>query len=242
MNNLILGTCRLKPFISDNNNSRVISKFITRPTNTKEHLQLIKFMKYNNLTHKDFFFTFERCINNKTPINQYKLNKIRNDFFNYDYYIIEICSSKCHVYDNRLYSHYTAVPQKKDEFTEVSSWLTKRHLEKISLTYLSFEEIEEDILEIQKELDKPIIIVSHFVIKDDSKRFELKEWLKTICKKHNIVFIDPVKEMKLLDKNFTSEKYFKEQDDYPNHLTDKGNNLIKKVFQKFKRKIKIRKN
>jgi hypothetical protein len=59
--NIILGTCRLVPY-ANNPMSSIVSSKLSRPTNTKEHLQLIKYIKYNNLTKDNLYFCFEYIV------------------------------------------------------------------------------------------------------------------------------------------------------------------------------------
>ena len=58
------------------------------------------------------------------------------------------------------------------------------------------EEIESDILEIQKMIgNKKLVIVSHYSVYINNKllqsRYELIKTLENICKKHNLIFIQP---------------------------------------------------
>ena len=47
------------------------------------------------------------------------------------------------------------------------------------------KEIENDIISIKNELDKPFIIVSHLVTRNHGDRYLLSIWLEEICLKYN---------------------------------------------------------
>jgi hypothetical protein len=135
------------------------------------------------------------------------------------------------MYDNRICSHYTAFPE-IDYRGVVRSWFKKENVDLLQMKHLSFDEIETDILQIQKELNKPFIIVSHYVTNNEGSRYELLGYLQQICKKHNILFIDPIKEIKNKDINFTIDKYFVKYDNL-NHLTDEGNAIMSLIFKEY---------
>lgn len=72
--------------------------------------------------------------------------------------------------------------------------------EKIVIDKQSDEEIENDIIKIIEYLNtKNIIIVSHITTDNVSERYKLSELLENICLKHNIYFINPVKEIEKKD-------------------------------------------
>jgi hypothetical protein len=115
------------------------------------------------------------CIHNKRLFNNYL--EVKKSFDKAKYYIIEICTQKCYIYNNNLVSHYTSFSV-KDRFNKVRSWFKKENIDKLKLTYLTNQEMENNILEIKKELNKPFIIVSHFVTKNEGSRYELRCFLE----------------------------------------------------------------
>jgi hypothetical protein len=101
---------------------------------------------------------------------------------------------------------------------------------------ISDEEIENDILEIQKMLyPKKIIIVSHYNSKQNGEyinsRNNLINLLNSICKKYDIPFINPT----IILANYTQEQVISSD---LGHYTDFGinefsnyiNNFLKSAF------------
>ena len=87
---------------------------------------------------------------------------------------------------NNLYLHHIAYDQPHRAVSaNVKNNITVLDQDKL--------EIESDILEIKKELNKPFIIISHMVTYNTGARYDLSLWLEEICKKHNISFINPIK-------------------------------------------------
>ena len=81
-------------------------------------------------------------------------------------------------------------------FSEHNKYTPIEILNNFIIEKRSDEEIENDILEIQKMLyPKKIIIVSHYNVKKDGQyinsRNHLINLLDNICKKYNITFINP---------------------------------------------------
>ena len=126
-----------------------------------------------------------------------KLNKL---FLNTDIYIIEICTRKKYIH-NGYYMHH--LPFDK-QWHQLDNHKHKCYIDRTPKDILNNfkienqtdEEIENDILEIQKMLyPKKIIIVSHYNSKINTQyigsRNDLINLLDTICKKHDISFINP---------------------------------------------------
>lgn len=98
------------------------------------------------------------------------------------------------------------------------------------------EEIEEDILKIKNELNKPFIIVSHLVTKNSGERYNLSCWLEEICLKYNIPFINPTKE--LIKKSVNLEDIFVKEE-VLNHYNEKGHDEILKIYSEYIENILI---
>jgi len=231
--NIAIGTCRITPAIN-HLNSTYIDKYITRPTNSSELLQLIKFLKYKNIKEENFKYIFEYSINRKRKIKDNIIKKAISLFNNENVkYIFEICSKKCNVYNKTLFSHYTASSLIIDKYGKIRSWFSKNEVNNLKLKILSFEEIERDITKIKEELNnKKFIIVGHYVTQFSGDRYELNEWLKKICLKLNIIFIDPIQEIKKNDKNFNTDKYFVKEIKLI-HLNKEGEKIMKLIFNNF---------
>ena len=221
-----LGSCR-QLFM---NNSKIHSN-ITYPHYTKEILQLIKYCKYGN----DIVKPHETIYTFRTPIlnNQilYYNKDIKNDFDSSDIFLIEIASKKKYIYNN-LYLHHIAYDQHYKSCNSIKN--------NIILIEQDKDEIECDILEIKKELKKPFIIISHIVTINSGPRYDLSLWLEEICKKHNIPFINPVKE---IYKKFTVDKIedlFSPNEIVHNHLSNIGINYMRIIYNdKIKKELNI---
>jgi len=163
---------------------------------TKEVVQLIKFLK-GELTINEPYDTlcFRTGIVEKKPIHY---NDIYNKLFlATDTFIIEICSRKKYMHGG-FYLHHLCVDKRVNENYQnnTKSDIFNNH----TVEKQSDEEIEKDILEIQKLLHpKKIIIVSHYNAKLNGEyikdRNNLIDLLEFICKKHNINFVNPTRVM-----------------------------------------------
>jgi hypothetical protein len=101
-----------------------------------------------------------------------------------------LCSSKKYIH-NLFYLHHLCVDKRFNHLTNNREILDNYIIEK-----QSDEEIENDILEIQKMLyPKKVIIVSHYNSKINGEyinsRNKLIKLLDVICKKYDILFINP---------------------------------------------------
>ena len=215
----ILGSCR-QHSLNNIYNCTGIQEKLTYPHYTKEILQTIKYLKYKNLDDSEVLFTF------RTPILEKKIsdyNELKKDFDKTDIFVLEIASKMYYKY-NDIYLHHIA--------TEEQYNISIKN--KIEIGKLTKEEIEQDILNIKKELNKPLIIISHLVTKNEGDRYELKCWLEEICRKSNILFLDPIKELKKeyinIDSYFLKEKSL-------NHYNEMGFEKIKKIYDIFINKL-----
>jgi len=211
----ILGSCR-QHSLNNIYNCTGIQEKLTYPHYTKEIIQTIKYLKYKNLDDSEVLLTF------RTPILEKKIsdyNELKKDFDKTDIFLLEIASKIYYKYNN-IYVHHIAI---EDQYNISIK-------DEIIIGKLTKEEIEEDILNIQKELNKPLIIISHIVTKNVGERYELKCWLEDICKKHSICFIDPVKNLLIkynnIDNLFLEEKSL-------NHYNDLGHKYIQSIYKDF---------
>ena len=223
----LFGTCRLNQI--SNHNS--INNDINYCHSTKEVIQLIQFLKgeliitkpYNNL-----------CFRTAICENKYiDYNDVYNkQFADTSIFIIEICSNKKYIHNN-FYLHNLSVDIR---YRGTNTRTPREILDNYVFETQSDEEIENDILEIQKILyPKKIIIVSHYNSKLNGEylptRNHLINLLDIICKKYNIHYINPTNVL----SNFTQAQVM--QDDL-GHYTDIGlnefshymNNYIKEIF------------
>jgi len=185
----LFGSCRLNKIKNHNN----LNNLINYTHSTKEVIQFIKFLKgelkipqpYNKLCFRtgimeDKFIDYD--------------NSYKNMFLNTNFFIIEISSNKKYIHNN-FYLHHLSVDIRYN-FSNLLNKTPKDILENYIIEKQKDEEIEYDILEIQRMLNpKKIIIVSHYNSKKNNEylnaRNDLINLLSTICNKYNIPFINP---------------------------------------------------
>jgi hypothetical protein len=211
----ILGSCR-QHSLKNKYNITDIQEQLSYPHYTKEILEVINYCKYNHIEKKETINIFRTPILTKTPANFEKLN---NEFNSTDIFILEIASKIKYNYNN-TYVHHIVTEEKYN----VSI------INKIKIETQLKEEIEEDILKIKNELNKPFIIVSHLVTKNSGERYNLSCWLEEICLKYNIPFINPIKE--LIKKGINLEDIFL-QEELLAHYNEKGHDEILKIYSEF---------
>lgn len=213
----IFGSCR-QDSIYNISNVKVtgIRDNINYTHYTKEVLELIKYCKYGHLSPEETLTTF------RTPILKnrklYYNNILVNNFNNTNVFFIEIASRLSYEYNNKYVHHILT--------------LNEELKKNIIIKKQNDDEIENDIIEIKKELNKPIIIVGHIVTYQYGTRYELLKLLEKICVKYNILFINPLKEIsirnyeitKLLDKDLT-------------HYNREGHIVVKSIYNDFLKKI-----
>ena len=223
----LFGTCRLNNIHNHNG----LNNLINYSHSTKEVIQFINFLKgelsipnpYNKLC-----FRTAICDNKFIDYND-TYNKL---FINTDIFIIEICSNKKYIH-NGFFLHHLCVDKR---FSGYNKNTPHEILNNFIIEKQSDEEIENDILEIQKMLyPKKIIIVSHYNSKQNGEymnaRNNLIDLLDRICKKYDIPFINPT----TILANYTQEQVMTSD---LGHYTDFGineftnyiNNFLKTVF------------
>ena len=183
----LFGTCRINNILNHNN----LNNLVNYPHSTKEVIQLIKFLKgeliipvpYNRLCFRT------GISDNKSIFYNTSYTKLLLDT---DIFIIEISSIKKYIHNN-FYLHHLCVDNK---FSFCHGNTPTEILNTFTIEKQSDEEIENDILEIQRLLyPKQIIIVSHYNSKQNGEyipsRNHLIVLLEFICKKHTIPFINP---------------------------------------------------
>ena len=210
----ILGSCRQESLYK-NYNITSIQKNISYPHYTKEILEVIKFCKYGHILPEDTLTTFRTSIlhNKKLYFN----NILENNFKNTKLCIIEIASKISYKYNNRYVHHilYDNETYKND----------------IIVSQQTDEEIEEDIINIIKELNNiKIIIVGHIVTYNKGKRYELINLLEQICNKYNILFINPITEITKLGYNI---KDLVIDEPIISHYNELGHSVIEKIYNHY---------
>ena len=223
----LFGTCRLNNIYNHNN----LNNLINYSHSTKEVIQFINFLKGELSIPKPYS---QLCF--RTAIFENKFidyNDIYNKLFiNTDIFVIEICSNKKYIHNN-FYLHHLCVDKR---FSCYNNNTPDKILNNFIIEKQSDEEIENDILEIQKMLyPKKIIIVSHYNSKQNGEyinsRNHLINLLDCICKKYDILFINPT----FVLGNYSQEQVITND---LGHYTDFGinefsnyiNNFLKSAF------------
>jgi hypothetical protein len=223
----LFGTCRLNNIHNHNN----LNNLINYPHSTKEVIQFINFLKgelsipspYNKLC-------FRTAISDNKFIDYNDTyNKL---FIDTAIFIIEICSNKKYIH-NGFYLHHLCVDKR---FIDYNKNTPHEILNNFIIEKQSDEEIENDILEIQKLLyPKKIIMVSHYNSNQNGEyinsRNNLINLLDNICNKYNILFINPTTVL----SNYSQEQVMRND---LGHYTDFGinkfsnymNNFLKSAF------------
>ena len=221
MNITILGSCR-QHTLRNKYNITNIQEQLSYPHYTKEILEVIKYCKYNHIKKQETINLFRTPILTKKPAN---FEEINNDFNSTNIFILEIASKIKYNYNNTYVHHI--VTEEKYNVPIINEIKIETQLK---------EEIEEDILKIKDELNKPFIIVSHLVTKNSGERYNLSCWLEEICLKYNIPFINPVKE--LIKKSVNIEDIFIKEDVLA-HYNENGHNEILKIYSEYIENIQI---
>ena len=209
--------------IKHNNN---ISDDINYTHSTKEVIQMIKILQGELIIpHPYNRFCFRTSICNKSHIDLNESYKTRFD--KSDLCVIEICSTKTYIH-NQFYLHHLCVDKRFPNHTVNTP---SEIINNFNIENQTENEIENDILEIQKILEnKKLIIVSHYNSTCNGKyiksRNNLINILDSICKKHNIHFVNP---SNVLSK-FSQDKVL--QNDL-GHYTDFGHDMFTKYMDDY---------
>lgn len=214
MNVTIFGTCRLD---SLNNYNNRIKNEISYTYDTKEILEVIKFIKYNHISPNDTITTFRTPMLTKNPIYSSMFEGI---FEKTDIFIIEICGKKTYKYNNHFV--HSALCNYSNELIS----------QQIIINEQNNKEIENDILEMIYELNtKKIIIVSHIVTDDKSERYKLSKILENICFKYNLLFINPVVEIQ--NKGYNINNLVNCNEKKIIHYNENGHKVMKQVYEEY---------
>jgi hypothetical protein len=179
-------------------------------------LEVIKFCKEGHVPPEETVTTF------RTPIifnkQLYFNDVLKKNFNNTSVFILEIASRKTYEFNEKFVHHilFDNAP------------FNQNYKDKIKISIQSDEEIEADIIQIKKELNRPIIIVGHLLSYNKGSRYELVVLLEKICLKNNILFINPEKEITKLGYNVKDLLGFDS-----NHYNKKGHDVMKEVYSKF---------
>lgn len=217
----ILGSCR-QHSLKKKFNVSDIQEELSYPHYTKEILEVIKYCKYEHININETINIFRTPILTKKPPNFKKMNE---DFKTTDLFILEIASKIKYIH-NDIHLHHIA--------TEEQYGIPIKNEIKIEIQ--TKDEIEEDILKIKNELNKPFIVISHLVTKDFGERYNLSIWLEEICLKYDIPFINPVKELE--KKNVNLENIFIKENVLA-HYNEKGHSEILNIYSEFIEKMNI---
>jgi hypothetical protein len=213
----IFGSCRLNSLSKYNNKIR---DNISYTYDTKEILEVIKFIKHNHLTPEQTITTFRTPMITKTPIYYKDLNGVIDNTY---IFVIEICGKKSYKYNNICV--HSALAQFSNDLIK----------SQITINQQSDEEIEEDIIQIIKQLNtKNIIIVSHITTDNISERYKLSKLLESLCLKHNIYFINPVKEIEKKGYNIYDLVIHETK---IKHYNENGNKIINEIYEEFINKV-----
>lgn len=217
----IFGSCR-QHSLHQKYSVTDIQEILSYTHNTKEILEVIKYCKNNHIHPYNTIKVFRTPILTKKSPN---FNIINSQFKMTDLFILEIASKKKYRFKN-VYVHHIAL---EDEYNVDIK-------DKIIMEIQSKDEIENDILDIMKELNKPIIIISHLITKNIGERYELSNWLEEICFKYKIPFINPIKELKNNDKDI---EFMFADEPVLAHYNEYGHQEILKIYQNVIDKLNI---
>jgi hypothetical protein len=222
----LFGTCRINN-VKHNNN---LNNLTTYTHSTKEVIQLIHFLKgelnipvpYNRLCFRAAIVKY-----NETGGRVCYSDANKQRFLSTDVFVVEICSNKKYMHNNFYLHHIYVDNQHPDWHMLTPVEILNNHTIEIQTD----EEIENDMLEIQKLLyPKKMIVVSHLDLKLNGEyitsRRNLINLLDRICKKYNISFINPMKVL----SNFSQECLV---DKDLAHYTERGINEFSKYVDNY---------
>lgn len=209
----VLGSCRqysVAPMTD-------IQEKISYPHYTKEILEVIRFCKYGSIHPEDTRRILRTAILENRDIHYDEA--LKKTWEETDVFIIEIASNMAYL-DTELQRYVHHIMYDDSRFNQ------DRH--RIQQMFLDDETIEEDLVEIKKELTgKPIIIVSHIVTYQHGRRYELVSLLERLCKKHDLLFLNPTHEFEKRGLSITN--YLMDS----NHYNDAGHAMVKTIYDDF---------
>ena len=208
----ILGSCRqqiIQSYLKTTN----IQEKLTYPHYTKEILQQIQFLKRRHISKSNTKYCFRTNLLTQctTEITDEEYNILNEEFEKTTTFLIEIASRKKYMWKN-MFLHHIATEDTYNFYDRKN----------IIIESSTDEEIEDDILNIQKELyPKKIIIISHFSTYNTGIRYELIQLLQRICIKHNIPFINQSHIIDIYGPNILTDN---------NHYNEIGNKIVGKIL------------
>jgi hypothetical protein len=135
-----------------------------------------------------------------------------------DLFVLEIASRLSYEY-NGYYLHHIA---------SENAYGDPEIIPKVSIRSMSNEEIEQDILEIKRELyPKKFCVMTHFYTYD-GKRKELANFVKDVCKRNDIPVLDPTEHL----GSYSTDLLFSKEA-ILSHYTPAGHDLIAPVYKRF---------
>ena len=218
------GSCRVDGINGNNNLNNSISYL----HNTKEMIQMIKILNKEIVLEEPYnILCFRTGILNNKHINI--TDNYVKKFQNSKIVLLEICSIKKYIH-NGYYLHHNSVVSATIE-RKPNPNTPKDIIENFIVMEQNYNELEDDILQIKEMLkDKYLIIVTHYNSKLHGSFLKSRNMLITnlenICKKHNIVCINPTNIL----------KKFNQDDIITNdlgHYTSKGKTEIIKYIDEF---------
>lgn len=159
---------------------------------TKETIQLIKYLKGElKFDAPHDMYCLRKSIKNGKPLEYDP--KFKELFDKTDVFVVEISSMKKYIHKDKYLTHMAVDKRLSDQDYKKTP---QNIIDETEVILQSDQEIEEDILEIQRLLgSKPMIVVSHVNVthRGDKlgKRDHLIKLLEQICKRRGIMFINP---------------------------------------------------
>ena len=138
---------------------------------------------------------------------------MREELLSSDIVFIELCSRKKYI-KNKHFIHHLAADKGDAPSNNLIEY--EKLNEEYKLTIQSQDEIESDILDIMKLLhDKKVIFVTHIDCGIELRKL-LIDQISEICRKRNLLFVNPSDKLDVLKKEMTDS----------NHYTSHGARII----------------
>ena len=224
------GSCRTDSVAYSSN----LSLDISYTHCTKEIIQLIKYINGDiKLENSYDRFCMRKSIMNKEPMKYESSFKERFD--KTDVFVLEITSMKKYVYKDRYFSHMAV---DKRLFDKDYKNTPEHIINETNVILQTDEEIENDILEIQKLVfPRPIIVVSHVNVTYKGNKLEKRDYLikllDKICKNNKIMFINPTKLLSQFEQYDIMEPDLGHFNPITKHIVNNHINLCTSyIFQK----------